>query len=288
MFHGHLTGPASFSKAASYVPTPKPSAPTGAPMYGDIWNYLDPGTEGAKAWLTQGATDPSEGSYIQDKDGNMNFVPAQKWTVDQSKIPEKYRGLIQGYRSTTVGSNMDTQYDWSKIGGGGTVFGNDVNSTINQMRSLGTDPNKPPTLYMKSHGREQDDEAVKDKSQVKWDPKFGWITPKMNVIHPVPEKTSAIDYAGMALGAAMGGGLLGAVSPAMGLGMAGMNALHGLGSGANWKQTLLSMAPSLIGMGMGASGISFPKLPPELAQAMKYAQYAKTGYGIYNAMNRGK
>lgn len=289
-------GPLSYGIPKPVVQPGAPTAPPpsvtpppnmgGAPLYGDIWQYLDPNTEGAKNSWAKGTQNQTITGYAQDKEGNS--TPTYGMDYNLSGIPDKYKGLVAGLYSTG-GPGVQANYDFSKIGGGHTVFGNDKNSTIDQMYSLGSDPNKPPTLYMKAEGgRAQDDTAVKDRSQVKWDPRFGWITPKMNLIHPVQEKLSGVDIAGMALGAAMGGGLFGAVSPAMGLGMAGMNALHGLGDGQNWKQMLMNIAPSLIGMGIGGmGGLSGFKLPPEIATALQYAKYGKGAYDIANLMKKG-
>jgi len=277
------------------------------PAYGDIFNYLDPRTEGAHdtsgvyggvpgtGWAT-----PTQGDIIGyhtehqggGEGGTVDVqVPdyAQNYTIDQSKIPDKYKGLVSQYTAAGGGSQGDVGYDFSKLPNGGvTKYGH-----INDMTSLGMDQSKGPTMFndaTKWGGRHEDSTAVQDPSKVYWDDNYGWITPQNNIFHPIPEKNGVIDTIGnigmMAGLAAMGmpelGGSLGG-----GLAASAFGGIKNYGETGNWKNSVIGMAPGLIGAGLGLSGISMPSLPPALQQAMQLAKYAKTGYGVYKMIRGG-
>jgi hypothetical protein len=256
------------------------------PVYSDIFKYIDPGTEGAKAtWApvssgTHTVTKTNEGGTFTEE------VPNDTQTIDTSKIPDKYKGMVQKIYGPSGGSQGDVQFDFSKLPNMGmTKYG-----PLSQMTQLGSDKDAGPNLFndaTKHGGRPQDSEAAQDHSKVYWDDNYGWLTPKSNMFKPIPEKDTALDYVGkygsmaamMAMGMpALGGSMLG------GLAASGLGAIHQGGETGDWKKAIIGAAPGLIGAGIGLSGIggSLPSLPPELAQAIKYAQYAKTGYGIYN------
>ncbi len=252
------------------------------PLYGDIFQYLDPNTEGAKStWAkqVQGTTNHLE----TDANGNQVLVWDKAIEPDNSMIPDKYKGLVTGTYSTAGGGGgLNARYDTSKLPNQGKLANG---RNITDMVSLGLDRNAGPKTITRGSefgGRDQDTSMVADKSQMLWDDNFGWVNPKMNFKHPIEEKLSPVDYAGMALGAGMGA----FASPVMAAAMAGMNGLHAFGDASlnggkmNWGQLALQIAPSLIGMG------GF-KLPPELANLMKYLNYAKMGYGGYNAIKNG-
>jgi len=267
------------------------------PAYGDIFNYLDPRTvgasEGPNAWATvtpgtHTRTVSNEGGTFTEDVPNDVTTPGAV-TIDQSKIPDKYKGLVSQYTGAQGGSQGDIGYDFSKLPNGGvTKYGH-----INDMTSLGMDQSKGPTMFndaTKWGGRHEDSTAVQDPSKVYWDDNYGWITPQNNIFHPIPEKNGVIDTIGnigmMAGLAAMGmpelGGSLGG-----GLAASAFGGIKNYGETGNWKNSVIGMAPGLIGAGLGLSGISMPSLPPALQQAMQLAKYAKTGYGVYKMIRGG-
>ena len=250
------------------------------PSLSDIFQYLDPrtvgATQGPNAWVsvapgTHMVTRSNENGTWQEEVPNDATTPGAL-TIDQSKIPSQYQGLISQYTGAQGGSQGDVGYDLSKLpNNGNTALGN-----ITQMYSLGSGAN--PTLYMAGNGRKQDAESVMNRNQVTWDPNYGWITSKTNITHPNPEAQSWIDKVGQA-------GMMGAslfMGPQMALAFGGLNALRQGGETGNWKNAALGFAPSVLGSAVGGLGglNSGWSLPPELTQAL---QYAKTGQGIYNA-----
>lgn len=284
----HLSSGTARGRAGALQAAPGGAQNPAAPAdMSDIFNYINPNLEGAKGpggWLTQTTNpDPTAGSYMQDNNGNQVFVPTPTYTVDQSKIPDKYKGLVTGVTSSGPGSGggLTANIDWSKVGGSKTADGFDLASLANAGPiSLGT--GAQPNLYIKSQGgRKQDDMYVTNQKDVHYDPRFGWFTSGMNISHP-PEDKSALDYIGQA--AQIGVGLL---NPAMGLGMGLIQAGgHGIDTG-DWKGALRSAAPSLIAAGLGGTfgdlgglGSIGSSIPPDVARAL---QIAKTGYGFYNA-----
>ena len=100
-----------------------------------------------------------------------------------------------------------------------------------------------------------------------WDPNYGWVVPQSTA------KGDLGDWMPQALQAAFSmaaGGFMGLPASLV---MAG----KGLGNGGSLGSAAMSMLPSLI---PGLAGLGGFSLPPELMQALNYA---KSGYGLYNA-----
>lgn len=252
------------------ITPPPPTNGGGTPMYGDIFNYLNPNTEAAKqyGWLTQAPNGQSH--YETDKDGNSTLVQDMGYQVDQSKIPAQYRGMIQGMQGVQ-GNGIQTQYDFSKMPK--TVFGGDVS----KMQTLGTgaQPNFKSDLGAQT-------QHIVDPSKVKWDPNYGWITPQDNIKTQQKDAGGAfgfMDKYGMGIG--LGLMSMGLASPLATALTAGFGGLKNYGDTGNWKQALLGAAPGLIGGGIGMSGL---QLPPGVAEALKYAKYGKGAYDAINMM----
>lgn len=281
-FHGQGSG-----GPLQGLPKP-PTAPPGAPAYADIWNYTPFSYRTDYTANTQIRPDQSQNPYtfsggkerMETVGGGEGGSYEQavrspiSMQINMDKIPEKYRGLVSGMEDGG-GSRETFKYDMSKLPNKGmTKFGIDVLGTT----SLGTgsqpDWNKVPGHY-----------KVANKNMAYFDPNFGWITPTKNLL----SKEDARDEKQMAaMQAAASFAFPFAAVPGAagipGLAMSGIGAAKTFGDSGNWKAALMNILPGLIGAGMSSGGFSMPKLPPELAQALKYAQYAKQGYGMYQGL----
>src|SRR5215831_17501737 len=94
-----------------------PGAP-GAPQYADVFGYLDPNSVGAQGQFGQaGWLTPSQGvqtgSHIESRGGGEGGsvdveVPdyATNYTLDPSKFPDKYKGLVTGVSSQGMGQPL--------------------------------------------------------------------------------------------------------------------------------------------------------------------------------------
>lgn len=259
-----------------------PGAPGAAP-YADFGAYIDPNTEGAKQWLTSApSSDPTAGSYVQNFDGSQSFVPTQTYTIDQSKIPDRYKGVITGVQAGPSGNALQYQTDFSKLPK--TVFGGSVQG----MASLGT--GAAPNLMTDLGSQTQ---HIVDQSQVKFDPQYGWITPQSNI------KTVQKDPGGVwnvmdkyAMPAALAVMSMGIGTPAAALATSLFGSAMQYGNTGDWRKALMSAAPGIVGGALGGAfgdlggignvGSSISSaLPPEVMRAL---QIAKLGYGGYNAI----
>lgn len=275
--------------------TPPPTTPTGVPKYADYnqynpfwarYNYgansqsgNDPSspyqfTGGQKNYGEQGSSEGQGGHWEMTGGENAmtQWVPdAVQMTVDESKIPDKYKGVWSSGGPETSQHDVYKQDDHKlpPVMWGGKPMG------ISNFTTVGTDKNKGPD-WGAVVGSVRD---PKNKDMVMWDPNYGWITPSANLYSKKDQKENqmmGLMQAGLGLG-------FGAFMPGMipGIMRSIIGGAQSLGNGADWKSTLLNVAPGIIGAGMGGAGFH---LPPALSQALKYAQYAKTGYGLYKGL----
>lgn len=232
------------------------------PQYADIFNYLNPNTEGAKAsWAQmQNSTDPTAGSYQQDSNGNTVFVPTQVWKGDTSSVPDKYKGMVQNIQN--IGGNTTASYNFSRLPNQGRLADG---RTIDQMIGLGAG-SAPQLAHSVQGGRQPDNWYVTDKNKVSYDPNYGWVTNKMNFSHP-PEPNSWMDTVGKA---AWAGGMAG-----FGLGGSLLGAVKNYGDTGSWQNAMKGALPGLVGYGIG-------QFAPSLSSLYNGA---KMGYGAYNTIH---
>lgn len=250
--------PATSAPPPTVAPPTGPSGPPSdspTPDYADYFNYANGvgPTINGKTYGYAGGTPMDTGGY-----------------TEPTNTPDRYKGLLT-YKGDP---NNPTAYD-------GLQLNKDVLAKL------------PPTKFgtvdnVQAVDKLGGSQKMKNPNLKYYDEHYGWITPKSNLYE---EEHGVQKYAVpvmQALASAAFGGVGGLAGAGMGAWTGGAGALagaaQGVGEGAGLGQTLLRVAPALIGGGLSMGGFS---LPPELAQALKYARYAKTGYDGYN-MFRGR
>ncbi len=247
------------------TPTGPSGAPTGDAPYADYFQYANAGPDTGSAWL---AGTPAESGWTGGTNIGEGQVVGQTWKgydyKEPANIPDKYKGLLKYNEmgTSTGGPNAQSGFQMNKdviAKLPKTKFG-----TVDNVTSLGKDGKGTggPAMHLINPNLKY------------YDQNFGWITPKNNIVEDRHfTDTFADTIMPMVASAAFGG--IGMPSWATGL----ASGAQSLGNGGDWKSALMNLAASGVGASISGGGLN---LPPELAQALKYARYGKTAYDIYN------